>query len=266
MKNLDKNDLIFFKSDSSIKESCNKLINELFNEDMEVKMNEIYYSYLFSCLKCDNLEKKLNALNEINNIITSDLYKGKSMNTIFKEFIDKNNILDMFFDDNTHEEIVKRAGGLFKYLAKFNCLNDNIIEKIIEKQKKNSLMSDILMEIISVLSEEKKKVLFKRLSNGLKLDDVNSNNLDYLSKLTTACFNSSKIRHSEKDNEEEIKNDNNNILHKREDEEENILIEKDEDQNQKAFDLENFFIHKYNNYEKTGLSNRKIHRIICHLN
>jgi hypothetical protein len=69
----------------------------------------------------------------------------------------------------------------------------------------------------------------------------------------------------EKDNEEEIKNDN-NILHKREDEEENILIEKDEDQNQKAFDLENFFIHKYNNYEKTGLSNRKIHRIICHLN
>ena len=69
----------------------------------------------------------------------------------------------------------------------------------------------------------------------------------------------------EKDNEEETKNDN-NILHKREDEEENILIEKDEDQNQKAFDLENFFIHKYNNYEKTGLSNRKIHRIICHLN
>ena len=69
----------------------------------------------------------------------------------------------------------------------------------------------------------------------------------------------------EKEDEEEIKNDN-TILHKREDEEENILIEKDEDQNQKAFDLENFFIHKYNNYEKTGLSNRKIHRIICHLN
>ena len=205
MKNLDKNELIFFKSDSSIKEICNKLISNLFNYNTDTYTNEIYYSYLFSCLKCDNLEKKLNALNEINNIITFDLYKGKSMNTIFKEFIDKNNILDMFFDDNTHEEIVKRAGGLFKYLAKFNCLNDNIIEKIIEKQKKNSLMSDILMEIISVLSEEKKKVLFKRLSNGLKLDDVNSNNLDYLSKLTTACFNSSKIRHSEKDNEEEIK-------------------------------------------------------------
>ena len=56
------------------------------------------------------------------------------MNTIFKEFIDKNNILDMFFDDNTHEEIVKRAGGLFKYLAKFNCLNDNIIEKKYKKR------------------------------------------------------------------------------------------------------------------------------------
>ena len=92
MKNLDKNELIFFKSDSSIKEICNKLINNLFNYNNDTYINEIYYSYLFSCLKCDNLEKKLNALNEINNIITFDLYKGKSMNTIFKEFIDKNTI------------------------------------------------------------------------------------------------------------------------------------------------------------------------------
>ena len=51
MKNLDKNELIFFKSDSSIKEICNGLINDLFNYHIDSYMNEIYFSYLFSCLE-----------------------------------------------------------------------------------------------------------------------------------------------------------------------------------------------------------------------
>ena len=144
MNNLDKNELIFFKSDSSIKEICNSLINYLFNDNIDTYINEIYLSYLFSCIKCDNLEKKINAINEMNNVIKKDFIKSESINTIFKEFIDKNNILDMFLDDNTHEEVIKRAGDIFKYLAKFNCLNENIIEKLIEKQKNNNLMTDIL--------------------------------------------------------------------------------------------------------------------------
>ena len=192
MKNLDKNELIFFKSDSSVKEICNELINNLFNYNMDSYMNEIYFSYLFSCLKCDNLEKKMNALNEINDLIKNELIKKKQINSIFKEFIDKNNILEMFLDDNTHEEIVKRAGDLFKYLAKFNCLNDEIIEKLIEKQKKNNLILDILMQIISELPKEKKEALFNRLTQGIKLDDNTSDNIEYISKLTISCLSSKR--------------------------------------------------------------------------
>ena len=196
MKNLDKNELIFFKSDSSIKEICNGLINDLFNYNIDSYMNEIYFSYLFSCLKCDNLEKKINALNDINDIINHDYSKSKKINSDFKEFIDKNNILEMFFDDNTHEEIIKRSGDLFKYLAKFNCLNDNIIEKLIEKQKSNKLMKDILMEIVSELPLEKKNELFKRLSKGIQLGDNSSDNIEFISKLTISCFNSTKMKDS----------------------------------------------------------------------
>ena len=205
MKNLDKNELIFFKSDSSIKEICNELINNLFNYNSDSYINEIYYSYLFSCLKCDNLEKKINAINEMNNIINSDFSKNKNINEIFKDFIDKNNILDMFFDDNTHEEIIKRAGDLFKYLAKFDCLNNNIIEKLIEKQKSNNLMTDILIEIISELPDDKKNDLFNRLTKGIKLDDINSNNIEYISRLTISCFNSTKLQSSLDNEETEIK-------------------------------------------------------------
>ena len=49
---------------------------------------------------------------------------------------------ELIYEDLEDEDI-------FKYLAKFNCLNENIIEKLIEKQKNNSLMTDILIEIIS---------------------------------------------------------------------------------------------------------------------
>ena len=204
MNNLDKNELIFFKSDSSIKDICNSLINYLFNDNIDTYINEIYLSYLFSCIKCDNLEKKITAINDLNIVIKKDFIKNENINTLFKEFIDKNNILDMFLDDNTHEEIIKRAGDIFKYLAKFNCLNENIIEKLIEKQKNNSLMTDILIEIISELPLNKKDALFKRLTQGLKLDD--SNNIEYISKLTISCFNSSNIQaHQSKDNEMDAK-------------------------------------------------------------
>ena len=204
MNNLDKNELIFFKSDSSIKDICYSLINYLFNDNIDTYIDEIYLSYLFSCIKCDNLEKKINAINEMNNVIKKDFIKSESINTIFKEFIDKNNILDMFLDDNTHEEIIKRAGDIFKYLAKYNCLNENIIEKLIEKQKNNSLMTDILIEIISELPLNKKNSLFKRLTQGLKLDDPN--NIEYISRLTISCFNSTnKKEETPKDKEIETK-------------------------------------------------------------
>jgi hypothetical protein len=58
MKNLDKNELIYYKRDSGIREICNELISNLFDNNMDSYMNETYYSYLLSCLKCNNLEKK----------------------------------------------------------------------------------------------------------------------------------------------------------------------------------------------------------------
>jgi hypothetical protein len=82
----------------------------------------------------------------------------------------------------------------------------------------------------------------------------------------TMIINNIKKFSNIKNEEKEKEKNNENILHKREEDEENILVEKEENQNIKVFDLENFFIHKYNNYAKTGLVNKKIHKIICNLN
>ena len=65
-------------------------------------------------------------------------------------------------------------------------------------------MTDILIEIISELPLNKKNALFKRLTQGLKLDD--SNNIEYISRLTISCFNSAnKKEETPKDKEIETK-------------------------------------------------------------
>ena len=63
-----------------------------------------------------------------------------------------------------------------------------------------------LIEIISGLSMDKKDTLFKRLTQGLKLDDTNSNNIDYISKLTVSCFDFTKkeVFTNEKETDEKM--------------------------------------------------------------
>ena len=202
MKNLDKNELIYYKKDLGIRDICNELISNLFDNNMDTYINETYYSYLLSCLKCNNLEKKMNALNDINNII-NDFQNDKKINFGFKNFIENNNIIEMFFEESTHDEVIKRSINIFAYLARYNCLNKNIIEKIIERlNKNNDLMKKILIEIIKELPKEKKDLLFNRLSQGLKFDINNTTNIDYILKLTQSCFDSPDMEIEETNNNE----------------------------------------------------------------
>ena len=207
MKNLDKNELIFFKKDSSIRVICNDLVSSLFNTNMEAYIDETFYSYLLSCLKCNNLEKKMNALNDISEKIDNEFKNEKKISPAFKNFIESNNILDMFFEDSIHDEVIKRSIYLFRYLARCNCLKDNIIEKIIQRHKNNDSMKELLFGIISELPKQKKDILFKRLSQGLNFDDEKCSNIDYISKLTMACLSSTDRNKYEKERKKEEDND-----------------------------------------------------------
>jgi len=207
MRNLDKNELIFFKKDSSIREICNDLVSSLFNTNMEAYIDETFYSYLLSCLKCNNLEKKMNALNDISEKIDNEFKNEKKISPGFKNFIESNNILDMFFEDSIHDEVIKRSIYLFRYLARCNCLKDNIIEKIIQRHKNNDSMKELLFGIIAELPKQKKDILFKRLSQGLNFDDEKCSNIDYISKLTMACLSSTDRSKYEKERKKEEDND-----------------------------------------------------------
>ena len=188
LKDLNENELKYFKKNSEMKDSLEYLVNNIYERTMGTLVNETYYSYLLSCLKCKNLEKKMNALNDISEII-NDFPPKENIDASFKKFIETNKILYIFFEDSIHDEIIKRAINLFKYFAKYDSLNDNIIEKIIEKQSNNEPMKKLLIEVVSELPKHKKDFLFKRLTEGIKLDNLN--NIEYILKLTESCFNKS---------------------------------------------------------------------------
>ena len=203
LKNLNENELKNIKKNSEFRKECKELVNGLFEKDMNHFINQTYYCFLLSCLKCKNLEKRINALNDICEKI-NELEKNKDIDKYFRKFIEENNILGMFFEDSIHDEIVKRSINLFKYFAKYDLLNDNIIEKIIERQN-NDLMKDILIQLISVLPKKKKDIIFNRLTKGIKLD--NANNIEFISSLTESCFNiSTSEEEGGKNEKEETKN------------------------------------------------------------
>ena len=189
LKNLNENE-IKYKKNIEMKETCSNFISSLFEKDMDVLLKQTYYYYIISCLKCKNLEKKLNALNDISEII-NELEKKKEnrLELKFKEFIENNKILEIIFEESVHDEIIKRSTHLFKYFARYDLLSDNIISKIISRQSRNDLMKKLLIEIISELPQQKKDKLILKLFQGIKLD--NSNNIDYISKLTESCFSKS---------------------------------------------------------------------------
>ena len=182
LKNLNENEIKNIKRNSDLKEECSSLICEIFEKNMPTVVNQAYYYYLLSCLKCKNLEKKMNALNDISELI-NESFGNPKINTNFKKFIEENNILEIFFEDSVHDEVIKRSNILFKYFAKYDSLDDKIIEKIIERIN-NDFMKRLLIEIISELPRQKKDILFKRLSQGIKFD--NNNNIEYISQLTEA--------------------------------------------------------------------------------
>lgn len=126
----------------------------------------------------------MNALNDISEIIESNSREELDQN--FYDFFIKNKILDIFFEESVHEEILKRASCIFKYLASFNKLDNEILDKLIQEQK-NDAMRSILCDVISELPIDKKNLIFNHLIKNLNFDEK-STDIEYISKLTEACL------------------------------------------------------------------------------
>ena len=206
-------DIKYIKKFSDIKVYCSTIIKKLYKGEKKVLINNCYYSFLVNSLtKCNILEKKILALNCINDIILDLLESENELNIIFKDFfINKNKIMNIFFEETVHDEILKRSIEFFKYLSFYDCLNEELLEKLIKLSNCNTIRN-ILCEIIKNFKNiNKKDQLFKNITKKLNFDNNdNSNNIiEFVSKLTLACFSSNE--NNQNDIENDLTNGNSSI-------------------------------------------------------
>ena len=189
LENLNEAEIKYIRKNQNMFDICKNVIRVLCGTTQTQLIDQSYYTYLLSCLKCNNLETKMNALNDINDLINK-FKDNEKRHKSFRDFIKQNNILEIIFAEGIHDEIVKRSYNIFVYFAKNNALENEFIEKIIER-KNNNLMQKLVIKIISVLPKDKKEKLFYRLSKGIKFNYKSNNDIEFISELTIACFNKS---------------------------------------------------------------------------
>ena len=171
------------KKIKKIKDYSTTVVKGLFNQNNEKLINQCYFSALLICLKCDILEKKLSALSCLN-----EIFEEKEFNKYFYEFfIDKNKILEIFFEESTHDEVVKRSSDLFKYLSKHDKLNEEILNKLVQLEDNKEIFRNIIIDVLTELPIDKKKNLFENTIKKLDFNK-NSNDIDYLIKLVEICL------------------------------------------------------------------------------
>ena len=234
IENLNESELKTIKSNELIKDYCKYIVNQIFEKPKMTNVNICYYTYLINCLKCNNLEKKMNALNDINEIIENISRFGKFDQNFFDFFVKKNKILDIFFEESIHEELLKRANIIFKYLAIFNKLSDEIIEKLIKMQK-NDAMKNILCDIIPELPSDKINLIFNHLIKNLNFDE-NKSDIEYVTRLTESCFSSSNYN----DEYRKLIEKYSKIGKEENKEEKDSAINKDDNNEENNFDNDNF--------------------------
>ena len=207
IENFSETDIKNIKKLSKIKEYSSIIVKGLFSENKENNtrlINECYFNLILICLKCNILEKKISAMNSINDILLED----DNNEYFYQFFIIKNKILDIFFEESIHDEVIKRSNNLFEYLAKHDKLEENIINRLIDYQNKKEFYKNILIDVIAKLPSIQKEKAFKNIIQKFDFNE-NSSEIEYLLKLIEACLIPNKNTNEtekEKENEENDKN------------------------------------------------------------
>jgi len=192
IENINGDDIKNIKKYSYIKINIVTIIKKLYNGEKKVLINNCYYSFLYNSLIQTNiLEKKIKALNSINDIIINFIETDNEVNMIFYEFfINKHKIMNIFFEETVHDEIIKRSIELFKYLSLYDKLNEEIFNKLIKLNNNNTIRNILCEIIINLKNIDKKNYLFKNITKNFNYDsnDNRNNIIEFVSKLTLACF------------------------------------------------------------------------------
>ena len=148
--------------------------------------DKLNFIYIYRCLKSQILEKKINSVNFINEMISA---KGENsaFNKRFVNYLVKEkNILSILLSETVHDEVLKRTIEIFHYLASFDQIPDNIIQQLLDN-KKIILYQNIISEIVSVLPINKRYKITNECTKDIDLS-INEN-IEFIKNLTDNALN-----------------------------------------------------------------------------
>ena len=191
LENLSEQELKNIKQKNYI-ENLNKKFSSYISNTNAKKDNlceKLNYIFYYRCITSQILEKKIYALNAINDLLSLRINLLSFNENFYQFLIVKKNILSILLEDSVHDEILKRVYGIFHYLAQFNKIPDKIIDLLIENKNK-ILIQNILSDIVGELEIEKKNQIFNESSKDIDLS-INEN-IEFIKNLTEGCFNLNK--------------------------------------------------------------------------
>jgi len=133
-------------------------------------------------LKANYLEKRLKGLAEIKTIIERieydpreradryflEAHKVKPMKfmtaPLLKEWLSENRVVEIVLGENTHVEIVKRAGPVIKFLAKHDALPADFVDLLWKSQEgKHEEMVRVVYDIIKDVTSDLRPAVIDHL-------------------------------------------------------------------------------------------------------
>ncbi len=80
-------------------------------------MYNLYFQFLLKCLLSTSLEKRISAMNSINDHLEEITEKRAFNTSTLLEFVFQNKIIEILLGENVHDELLKRSITLFHCLA-----------------------------------------------------------------------------------------------------------------------------------------------------
>ena len=166
--------------------------------DILIPETKLVLYYSLRCLQSENLEKKINAINTINEIFNDIVKYPNEYGIAVYHFLIENKIIQILLGENVHDEILKRSIPLFHILSQYTnhqnneiCLPDFTYELLWDNylnkhESVSSQIENIICNISSVLPEDKKSLLYNKLKSLSEQIIANSPNkfFDFVTRLT----------------------------------------------------------------------------------
>lgn len=144
-------------------------------KDSSENLDTKKYNFFLRMIRSNYFEKRIKGLSEINTVIEnidkkSEQTKSRISREELKEWILKNNLIELVVNDRPHVELIKRSSTIFKFLAQCHALNTSFLDilwRSMEGKHDSYIRAtyNCIMEFASFLNEDLHDFMYQKIKS-----------------------------------------------------------------------------------------------------